>query len=70
MSSLTSDTGPREWRGMPFYDPTTYPPASEPEPPRPTLTYRLAAFGLRWITKTGSYVCLTLAIYVLATGQI
>lgn len=51
------------------YDPTTYADTAT-RPARPTLRHRLAAFGVRWISQTASYVCAAWAVYVLATGQI
>lgn len=64
----TIDIPPPDW---PFihYDPTTEPPLPQPEP-RPTLTARLITFGVTWICRTTACVVATLAVYVLATGQL
>ena len=58
------------WPFMPPYNPLTYPPLPQPQPPRPTMQRRLAASGVRWLTKTASYMCAAWAVYILATGQI
>lgn len=52
------------------YNPLEYPPLPQPEPPRPSLRHRLAAFGVRWISQTASYVCAAWGLYILATGPI
>jgi hypothetical protein len=66
MKPLTPDTGaPPDWRG---YAPKI-PPLPQAEPRRSTMPYRLAAFGVRWICMTGTYLGIAAAVCLLATGR-
>lgn len=51
------------------YDPWSEPPLPRPEPARPSLTRRLASFGVRWVSLTVAYSLATLAVLILSRGR-
>jgi hypothetical protein len=56
------------WRGMPFYDPPTYPPLPRPEPARPSLIRRAVAFAVGHVDSALIFLLCVDAVLAAARG--